>query len=103
MYIRDDHAIFTEIIFLYSISVIELNGVHLASLNLVLVVIYRSSDNNIKTKDEKERNNLHRSTNREFLVYLKELKKILSSLPSPTPDIIMMGNFNLPHADWIIG
>ena len=45
----------------------------------------------------------HRSTHKQFRDYLAQLRKFLVSLPSPTPDIIMMGDFNLPHADWITG
>ena len=103
VYIRDDHAISSEILFSYTNGVIESIGIHVMSLNLILIVTYRSPDDNSKTKDGKEKKNRHRSTYKEFSAYLKELKKFLSSLPSPTPDIVMMGDYNLPHADWISG
>jgi len=103
VYVRDDHAISTEILFSYTNGVIESIGLHLMSLNLILIVTYRSPDDHSKTKDGKERTNRHRSTYKEFSAYLKELKKFLSSLPSPSPDIVMMGDYNLPHADWISG
>ena len=31
------------------------------------------------------------------------MKKFLSSFPSPTPDILVMGDYNLPHANWSSG
>ena len=45
----------------------------------------------------------NRSTQKEFRDYLAQLRKFLVYLPSSTPDIVMMGDFNLPHADWITG
>ena len=103
VYVRNDIAITTEVLFSYSNGVIESIGLHLTSLNLVLVVTYRSPDDNAKTKDGEVRMNRHRSTMKEFKSYLTELKKFFKSLPSPTPDIIMMGDFNFPHADWVSG
>ena len=102
-YVRDDVAIETEVIFTYSNGVIESIGLHMTSLNLVYILTYRSPDDSAKTKDGQSRKNRHRSTIKQFKNYLTKLKKFLKSLPSPTPDIIMMGDFNLPHADWISG
>ena len=92
LYIRDDHAISAEVLLSYSNGVIESLGIHLKSLNLILITVYRSPDNM-----------QHRSSNKEFNLYLNELKKLLISLPSPTPDILLLGDFNLPHADWLTG
>ena len=103
IYIRDDHAISAETIFSFTNGVIESLGIHVMSLNLILLVTYRSPDNCTKTKDGKSSGIQHRSTSKEFKAYLDELKKLLVSLPTPTPDILLMGDFNLPHADWLTG
>lgn len=103
VYIRDDIAINAEELFSFSNGVIESIALHLTSLNLVLIVTYRSPDNNAKNKEGQVEKNLYRSTMKEFKPYLTKLKKLLKSLPSPTPDVIMMGDFNLPHADWVSG
>merc|ERR1711895_132724 len=87
----------------YPNGVIESIGLHMTSLNLVYILTYRSPDDSAKTKDGQSRKNRHRSTIKQFKNYLTKLKKFLKTLPSPTPDIIMMGDFNLPHADWISG
>ena len=103
IYIRDDHAISAETIFSFTNGVIESLGIHVMSLNLILLVTYRSPDNCTKTKDGKSSGIQHRSNSKEFKAYLDELKKLLVSLPTPTPDILLMGDFNLPHADWLTG
>ena len=91
LYVRDDQAIFSEVVFTYSNRVIEAIGLQLKSLNLLLVVLYRQPD-------DRERN--HRSTSKEFGHFLGELDEFLASQSPPAPDIVVMGDFNLPHGDW---
>ena len=91
LYIKDDQAIFSEVFFTYSNRVIEAIGLQLKSLNLLLVVLYRQPD-------DRERN--CRSTSREFGHFLEELDENLVSQSPPAPDIVIMGDFNLPHGDW---
>ena len=91
LYIRDGQAIFSEVVFTYSNGVIEAIGLHLKSLNLLLVVLYRQPD-------DRERN--RRSTSRDFGHFLGELDEFLASQSPPAPDIVIMGDFNLPHGDW---
>ena len=97
IYIRDDFALLTENVFNFGNKVIESTGVHIRSLNLIIIVTYRSPD------DTSRKITSHRSTYKEFLAFLSELRKFLSDLSSPTPDILLLGDFNLPHADWITG
>ena len=92
IYLRDDYALSAEPIFSHSNGVIESLGLKVTALNLVLVVTYRSPDAS-----------RHRSRNIDFVAYLAELNRMLRSLPSPTPDIVMVGDYNLPHADWMTG
>ena len=57
---------------------------HLKSINLVTAVFYRLPD----TK-----------TN-QFLPLLKELKNVLNELHEPTPNILLMGDFNFRFIKW---
>ena len=98
VFIRDDYAISSEIAYTYTDGVIESLGIHITALNLILVVTYRSPDNSGQANNVK-----YHSTNKEFKSYLNDLNRFLSSLPTPTPDILMAGDYNLPHADWLTG
>ena len=97
MYIRDDCAIGAEVIFNFSNGVIDSLAITLPALDQVLILTYRSPDATVRGID------CHRSTNKELDAYLNQLRRFLSSLPSPTPNIIMMGDYNLPHANWTTG
>ena len=77
--------------FNFSNSVIEALGIHLRSRNLIAITIYRQSD-------DQQRN--HRSRCAEFKQLTQVLSKYLMELPSPTPDLIICDDLNLPHADW---
>ena len=90
MYIRDQ-AIFSEVVFTYSSGLIEAISLQLKSRNLLLVVRYRQPD---------DREHNRRSTSREFGHFLGELDEFLAYQSPPTPDIVIMGDFNLPHGDW---
>ena len=94
LYVRDDQAIFSEVVFTYSNGVVEAIGLQLKSLNLLLVVRYRQPD-------DRERN--HRSTSREIGHFLGELDEFLASQSPPAPDIVIMRDFNLSHGDWSSG
>ena len=85
-------SIAAEKVFEFSSGVIECVGVMLESMNLMMYTIYRQPD---------EKN--HRSTNQHFAPLLSKLREHLASLPTPTPDIMLQGDFNLPHADWETG
>ena len=101
LYLRDDLAITSEVIFDYSCGVIEAIAVNIELLNLCIIVVYRPPDNpgtvDRPTKPE------HRSTITKFRKFSNKLNEFLESLPSPTPDILLMGDFNLPSADWMSG
>ena len=67
---------------------------HLTTLNLTVIVVYRQPD---------DREHKHRSTSKEFNHFLGKLKEFLTSQPTPTPDTILLGDYNLPHGDWNSG
>ena len=90
VYVREGIA--AETSFSYSSGVIECIGVMVESLNLMTYTVYRQPD---------EPN--HRSTNQQFTPFINKLNSHIKSLPTPTPDIILQGDFNLPHANWETG
>ena len=91
IYLRDDLVTTAKEVLKFSTGVIEVLGVHVKSLNLVIIVVYRQPDDQVGG---------HRSTHKEFKTALGEIKKCLESLPSPSPDVIMCGDFNMPHVNW---
>jgi len=59
--------------------------------NLLIINLYRQSN---------DKPGSHRLTNVEFRNALGIIIAILTSIKSPAPDIILTGDFNLPHAIW---
>ena len=90
-YLKEDVAAGTDIILNFSNEVVEVIGLHIKVKNLVLIVVYRQPDN---------RAGGARSTHVHFKEALEKMRDVLMQLPKPTPDIIMCGDFNLPHALW---
>ena len=101
LYLRDDLAITSEVIFNYNCGVIEAIAVSIERLNLCIIVVYRPPDN--PGTAEKPTKLEHRSTIKQFRKFSTKLNEFLASLPSPSPDILLMGDFNLPSADWMSG
>ena len=66
-------------------------GLYVKSSNLLIIVMYRPPDDRIGG---------HCSTHIEFRQALSKLHDTLQDLPTPTPDIILCGDFNLPNAIW---
>ena len=80
LYLRDDLT--GDILATFANSVCELLVVKIHQLDMVACVAYRPPDTRIS----------------EFSGLLKCLDDTLSSLPSPAPNIVLMGDFNLPHS-----
>ena len=91
IYLRDDLVTTAKEVLKFSTGVIEVLGVHVKSLNLVIIVVYRQPDDTVGG---------HRSTHKEFKTALGEIKKCLENLQSPSPDVIMGGDFNMPNVNW---
>ena len=94
LYINNKDAIDSEINFTFSNGVIAALGIHVKSRNLVVIIVYRQPD---------DPEGKHRSGSKEFKNLLNELSVEFSNLPSPTPDVLLCGDFNLPHAVWSNG
>ena len=93
-YVRDDAVANTETIASFSNGMVEILGIHMKDLNLVAYIVYRSPDDSS--------HNRH-SGYKELNEALEALRDSIDSLPTPTPDIIICGDFNLPNADWSKG
>ena len=90
IYVRDDAATITEVIFNFSNGAIEALGIHIEDWNLVVFIVYRSPDNNWQ-----------KSAFNEFSQLVKSMNQCLRHLP--TPDVILGGDLNLSNADWDSG
>ena len=91
IYLREDLAGTAEYILNFSNGVVEALGIYIKEENMVLIAVYRQPDDVIGN---------HRSTSSEFRQALDAIKDALTHLPTPIPDIVLSGDFNLPHAKW---
>ena len=93
-YIRNDITTYMElmeVLVSYSNGVNEMLCLYSKSLNLIVTVVYRQPDDSAHGNP---------SGNYEFKMLLSELHKAILSIGSPTPNIIVGGDFNLPHTQW---
>ena len=90
-YVKSDLASTMEISVKFSNGVVEILGLYSKVHNLYIAVIYRQPDDSTGG---------HRSTEVEFNNALEKLHKSLSKLPTPTPNIIFCGDFNMRQASW---
>ena len=93
-YIRNDIGNKMEVDLSYSNGVIEILGLYSKADNIYIGVVYRQP--NDPTGGNK-------SGLAEFKSALSKLKQKLDELPTPTPNIIICGDFNLPHCNWESG
>ena len=94
LYVRSDLACTMEIDLNYSSGVVEVLALHSTVANLYIVVLYRQPDDLVGN---------NRSTEKEFQAALKKIGSSLANLPTPSPNIIICGDFNIPHVSWPIG
>ena len=93
-YVRDDIARAMETRISFSNGVIELLGLYSPIENIFIAVVYRQPD---------DIQGQHRSTSAEFKEAMGKLGDALQKLSTPTPNIIICGDFNLPHTTWPMG
>ena len=89
MYVRDGLANICEVTSQYSNGVVEVLSVYSKKENLLITVVYRQPDNN-----------LYKLQAVQFNEALRELMKCLPNNGGEVPDLIMVGDFNLPHINW---
>ena len=90
-YVRLDLACTMEVMINFSNGVVELLGLYSHAKNVYIAVIYRQPDDRVGN---------NRSTEKEFLAAIKRLYSSLSGLPNPAPNVLLCGDFNIPHASW---
>ena len=90
-YVRNDLACTMEISVSFSNGVVELLGLYSKVKNIYIAIIYRQPDDFAGG---------HRSTEKEFKAALDKLHQSLSKLPSPAPNIVFCGDFNIRHVSW---
>ena len=93
-YLKNEVAAGSNTIVNFSNEAVDVLGLHIKVKNLVLIILYRKPDNSAGG---------HPSTQVEFKEALDKLHEAFTELPNPSPDIIMCGDFNLPHAVWPVG
>ena len=91
LYARDDIAARMEIILKFSNGVNEAIVIYSEKENLIVVIVYRQPDDS---------RNGHPSRSVEFKKLLTSIRTQLLSLPGRHPDILICGDFNLPHVEW---
>ena len=91
VYIRDDIATTAEKTLTFSNGFADGLVVTVKSIGLEIIVIYRSEPEDRSTADT------------TFSPLLTKIRSYLNALPSPTPDIILLGDPNLPNAIWDSG
>ena len=90
-YVRSDFAGSMEEILSYSNGVIEILALYSKVLNLVICTLYRQPDDTVHG---------HPSNEPELKNALNKLKQSLLELGTPSPEIILGGDFNMPHTCW---
>lgn len=93
LYVRDDLASTFQLAISFSNGAVDLLAVHSKVLELVIVIVYRKPDQLYS----------HRSVSTHFIEALDLVDKYLSSIKEVLPNVILCGDFNLPHARWSDG
>ena len=91
VYIRDDFAPDMEEVLSFSNGVVEVLGLYSKRNNLLLFAMYRQPDDIVGG---------NRSTSVEFKEVISKIRGIATTYTEPMPDIMLVGDFNLPHAVW---
>jgi hypothetical protein len=91
IYLREDLAVDAEPVLNYSSGVVEVLGIYSKSKKLLVFAVYRQPDDIVGG---------NRSTAMEFKQALCKIREVITSHIDPMPDIILTGDFNLPHAIW---
>ena len=91
VYLRDDLTPLTTTLLKYSNGAVDILVLHVKHLNAVMIVVYRHPD---------DPNGRARSTKQQLSPALDAVRSVLDELPNPIPELIMCGDFNLPHALW---
>lgn len=83
-YVLEKFASQTKVLMGESNSFVEVLALHIAPLNLVLVNLYRPPGCEVT----------------QFQPVITKLNSVLESLSNPMPELVVVGDFNLPHVCW---
>ena len=94
VYVRNDltHQTLTST----SDEMCSMVSIYINELNLIVFMVYSPLPPNLPYNGE----NLIRSFNE---IVIKNIHKVMNGYKSPTPDIILAGDFNFPNASWNAG
>ena len=84
LYIKNELATDLEVLTKFSNKTTELLSVHIKKLDLVIINVYRPPNTSAT----------------DFRDVLDHIKTTVNNLPKPTTEILLMGDFNLPHICW---
>ncbi|KAK4302915.1 hypothetical protein Pmani_025032 [Petrolisthes manimaculis] len=84
LYIRDDVSLEAKQMLSISNGQVEIIAVHLTSKNLVVINCYRPPQ----------------ASKQNFNSAMSGVAKMIEEFPTPTPEIIMCGDFNFPEIKW---
>ena len=90
LYLRNDIASSAEELATYSNGTVELLAVYSQKENLLIATVYRQPDDEANGRP---------SNNNQLKYAITTLQKAILNLEQ-TPDVIIGGDFNLPHAAW---
>ena len=90
IYLRNDIAATSETLLQYSNGVVDILAVYSKAENLIITTLYRQPDDSAHNRPSKCQ---------EFKPAILALQKVILEL-DVMPDIIIGGDFNLPHARW---
>ena len=91
VYLRDTLDSSTETLMEFSSGVVEALCLKIPTLDLIIAVVYRQP-NDVAGGNK--------STSEQFAPLLEELSAVIDSQPAPTSNILVAGDFNLPHTTW---
>ena len=72
-------------------------AIHSKRENIIIVVLYRQPENNASKEEE------YRSTYKDFVEPLMKLEEVIAKYSNPETEIQVVGDFNMPSADWDMG
>lgn len=84
IYVRNDHSPTTKTLISHSNGEVELISIKINKYNLVILNCYRPPQCTLEKFDE----------------VINKVNKLLENLPTPMPNIMLCGDFNLPTIQW---
>ena len=91
IYVKNSIVSLPEILLEHSCGVIEAICIKIPSMNLIICTVYRQPNDPVGGNV---------SMSPQFETLLQNLSAIIGDEPVPTPNILIAGDFNLPHTSW---